>query len=103
MHNPPIKAAQREFEEFSEDVRSEMLSALTIAAEGSKSDKAKPFNVSMLANQQHGWHTLQTLTRREEGFISCNSVLNAMTYLVLPNAMPLNYPRFNPLFWLSVL
>ena len=38
-----IKAARRDFEEFPEDVQSNMLSALTIAAEGSKSDKAKPF------------------------------------------------------------
>ena len=38
-----IKAARRDFEEFPEDVQGEMLSALTIAAEGSKSDKAKPF------------------------------------------------------------
>ena len=38
-----IKAARRDFEEFPEDVQSEMLNSLTIAAEGSKSDKAKPF------------------------------------------------------------
>jgi len=38
-----IKAARREFEEFPEDVQDDMLSALTIAAEGSKSEKAKPF------------------------------------------------------------
>jgi phage-related protein len=38
-----IKAARRNFEEFPGDVQGEMLSALTIAAEGSKSDKAKPF------------------------------------------------------------
>ncbi len=38
-----IKAARRDFEEFPEDVQGDMLSALTIAAEGSKSDKAKPF------------------------------------------------------------
>ena len=38
-----IKAARRDFEEFPEDVQDNMLSALTIAAEGSKSDKAKPF------------------------------------------------------------
>ena len=38
-----IKAARRDFEEFPADVQGEMLSALTIAAEGSKSDKAKPF------------------------------------------------------------
>jgi phage-related protein len=37
-----IKAARRDFEEFPEDVQGDMLSALTIAAEGSKSDKAKP-------------------------------------------------------------
>jgi phage-related protein len=38
-----IKAARRDFEEFPEDVQGQMLSALTIAAEGCKSDKAKPF------------------------------------------------------------
>jgi len=38
-----IKAARRDFEEFPEDVQGNMLSALTIAAEGSKSNKAKPF------------------------------------------------------------
>ena len=38
-----IKAARRDFEEFPEDVQGNMLSALTIAAEGSKLDKAKPF------------------------------------------------------------
>lgn len=38
-----IKAARRDFEEFPDDVQGEMLSALTIAAEGSKSDSAKPF------------------------------------------------------------
>jgi len=38
-----IKAARRDFEEFPEDVQGNMLSALTIAAEGRKSDKAKPF------------------------------------------------------------
>jgi predicted XRE-type DNA-binding protein len=39
-----IKAARRDFEEFPEEVRDNMLSALTIAAESSKSDKAKPMN-----------------------------------------------------------
>jgi phage-related protein len=38
-----LKAARRDFEEFPEDVQSDMLDALTIAAEGGKSDKAKPF------------------------------------------------------------
>ncbi|MGH6840197.1 MAG: type II toxin-antitoxin system RelE/ParE family toxin [Methylocella sp.] len=38
-----IKAARKEFEEFPEDVRSDMFDALTIAAEGGKSDNAKPF------------------------------------------------------------
>lgn len=38
-----IKAARRDFEEFPDDVQSDMLDALTIAAEGGKSDKAKPF------------------------------------------------------------
>jgi len=38
-----IKAARKDFEEFPEDVQGDMMSALTIAAEGSKSDKAKPF------------------------------------------------------------
>lgn len=38
-----LKAARRDFEEFPEDVQSDMFDALTIAAEGGKSDKAKPF------------------------------------------------------------
>ena len=37
-----LKAARRDFEEFPEDVQDEMLNALTIAAEGAKSDKDKP-------------------------------------------------------------
>jgi phage-related protein len=38
-----IKAARRDFEGFPEDVQGDMLAALTIAAEGGKSDKTKPF------------------------------------------------------------
>ena len=38
-----LKAARKDFEEFPEAVQSDMLDALTIAAEGGKSDKAKPF------------------------------------------------------------
>lgn len=38
-----LKAARRDFEEFPEDVQSDILDALTTAAEGGKSDKAKPF------------------------------------------------------------
>jgi phage-related protein len=38
-----VRAARRDFEDFPEDVQSDMLDALTIAAEGGKSDKAKPF------------------------------------------------------------
>jgi phage-related protein len=38
-----IKAARKDFEEFPEDVQSDVLNALTVAAEGGKSDKAKPF------------------------------------------------------------
>lgn len=38
-----LKAARRDFEEFPQDVQSDMLDALTVAAEGGKSDKAKPF------------------------------------------------------------
>jgi len=38
-----IKAARRAFEEFPEEVQVDALSALTIAAEGGKSDNAKPF------------------------------------------------------------
>jgi phage-related protein len=38
-----LKAARRDFEEFPDDVQSDMLDALTLAAEGGKSDKAKPF------------------------------------------------------------
>lgn len=35
-----IKAARRDFEEFPKDVQSDMLDALTVAAEGRKSEKA---------------------------------------------------------------
>jgi phage-related protein len=38
-----IRAVRRDFEEFPGDVQSEMFDALTLAAEGGKSDKAKPF------------------------------------------------------------
>lgn len=38
-----IKAARKDFDEFPQNVQNDMLDALTIAAEGSKSDKAKPF------------------------------------------------------------
>ena len=38
-----IKAARKELEEFPEDVQSDIFDALTLAAEGGKSDKAKPF------------------------------------------------------------
>ena len=38
-----IKAARKDFEDFPEDVQVDMLSALTIAAEGGKADIAKPF------------------------------------------------------------
>jgi phage-related protein len=38
-----IKAARKDFEEFPEDVQGDMFDALTIAAEGVKSDRAKPF------------------------------------------------------------
>jgi phage-related protein len=38
-----IKAARRDFEDFPTDVQAAMLDALTVAAEGGKSDKAKPF------------------------------------------------------------
>lgn len=38
-----IKAARKDFEEFPEDVKGDVLNALTIAAEGGKSDNAKPF------------------------------------------------------------
>jgi phage-related protein len=38
-----LKGALRDFEAFPPDVRLEMLRALTVAAEGGKSDKAKPF------------------------------------------------------------
>src|SRR5437667_2222096 len=37
-----IKAALREFEKFPDEVRTTCLTALTIAAEGSKADIAKP-------------------------------------------------------------
>jgi phage-related protein len=38
-----IKAARDDFGEFPENVQRDMLTALTIAAEGEKSDSAKPF------------------------------------------------------------
>jgi phage-related protein len=38
-----LKAALRDFGEFPDDVQSDMLDALTVATEGGKSDKAKPF------------------------------------------------------------
>jgi len=38
-----IKAARQDFEEFPDAVQQDMLSAFTIAADGSKSDMAKPF------------------------------------------------------------
>lgn len=38
-----VKAARKDFEEFPEDVQSDMLDALTLAAEGEMSSKAKPF------------------------------------------------------------
>lgn len=38
-----IKAALRDFKEFPEDVQGDVMNALTIAAEGTKSDNAKPF------------------------------------------------------------
>jgi len=38
-----IKAARKDFEAFPEAAQDAMFRALTIAAEGSKSDKAKPF------------------------------------------------------------
>lgn len=38
-----IKAARKDFEEFPDEVQEDMLNALTIAAEGGKSDNAKPF------------------------------------------------------------
>lgn len=38
-----IKAARKDFEDFPKDVQNDMLDALTVAAEGGKSEKAKPF------------------------------------------------------------
>lgn len=38
-----LKAARKGFEEFPKAVQGDMLDALTIAAEGGRSDKAKPF------------------------------------------------------------
>lgn len=38
-----MKAARKDFEAFPEDVQDAMFDALTIAAEGGKSDKAKSF------------------------------------------------------------
>jgi phage-related protein len=38
-----IKSALRDFEDFPDDVQSEMLDALTVAAQGEMSGKAKPF------------------------------------------------------------
>lgn len=38
-----LKAARKDFEAFPADVQSDMLDALTLAAEGELADKAKPF------------------------------------------------------------
>ena len=38
-----VKAARKDFEEFPDDVQIDMLDALTVAAEGALSGKAKPF------------------------------------------------------------
>jgi phage-related protein len=38
-----VKAARKDFETFPEDVQSDMFDALTLAAEGELSGKAKPF------------------------------------------------------------
>jgi phage-related protein len=38
-----LKAARKDFEEFPDDVQIDMLDALTVAAEGELSGKAKPF------------------------------------------------------------
>jgi len=38
-----VKAAQKNFEKFPDEVQDDALTALTIAAEGGKSDNAKPF------------------------------------------------------------
>ena len=38
-----VRAARRDFEDFPKDVQRDMLDALTVAAEGGKSEKAKPF------------------------------------------------------------
>lgn len=38
-----LKAALREFDSFPDDVRRAVARALTVAAEGEKADKAKPF------------------------------------------------------------
>lgn len=38
-----VKAARKDFEAFSDDVQGDMLDALTLAAEGELSGKAKPF------------------------------------------------------------
>jgi phage-related protein len=39
-----VKAARRDFEEFPAAVQTEARRALTVAAEGGKADKAKPFH-----------------------------------------------------------
>lgn len=54
-----IKAARRDFEGFPDGVQAAMLDALTVAAEGGKSDKAKPFKgvdagVFEIALRHHG-------------------------------------------------
>ena len=54
-----IKAARKDFEAFPEHVQRGMLTALTIAAEGEKSDNAKPFKgvdggVFEIALRHHG-------------------------------------------------
>lgn len=54
-----IKAALKDFDEFPEKVQGDILYALTVAAEGGKSGKAKPFagvdsGVFEIALQYHG-------------------------------------------------
>lgn len=64
-----IKAARKNFEEFPEHVQRDMLTALTIAAEGEKSDNPKPFKgvdggVFEIA-LRHPWGCLSCYLRRE--------------------------------------
>jgi hypothetical protein len=69
-----IKAARRAFEAFPEDVQRDMFDALTVAAEGGKSDKAKPFKgidggVFEIALRSHGRLSLDLCRQDRRGHL----------------------------------